>query len=311
MTTYRLYRCKDCGALADQYYRVCPSCWKGIMMPKEVLEHVRKLNGQSTLRKGTSDKYSLADTELPSTRRISTGIESLDRVFGTSLTGQSGIRVPSVVLFGGAAGSGKTTLLLEVCANLSVTSRGALYVSTEQTKPEIRETVERIGLSSRIEQLRVLTYFHHPLVELSDMMNVVRELNPVVVILDSLTKLRNKSGYDAGDGTGIFRDTRNELKNVVKNAKAIANDAAKHNRAYILISHLNKNGEITGLKELDHDVSAVLMMERYGKYRYVWCPEKNRWGEIGIKAWFEMTPHGLVETDPPQNKESCEPSSSS
>jgi DNA repair protein RadA/Sms len=66
----------------------------------------------------------------------------------------------------------------------------------------------------------------------------------------------------------------------------------------LLIGHVTKDGELAGPRTLEHAVDAVLTFE--GEPRSglrVLAAGKNRFGQEGEVAWFDMVQSGLVERD--------------
>lgn len=223
--------------------------------------------------------------ELPG-HRVNTGIPGLNRVLGRNRHGQGpfGLHVPSCVLFGGAQGCGKTTLLLMALALMR--EREILLLSTEQTLGEIKASLVGIGLgqyAARIPACSLLDY--DCTLEKAD--SVIRALDPRIVVIDSINDLR--------DDTVKSRDQLSKRVALIRHFKA---DAEQNNRATIMTAHLTKSDSVAGKREQLHVASTVLMLTREKaneRRRVLYCPDKNRFGDISEKAYFEMGPNGLVE----------------
>lgn len=232
-------------------------------------------------------RATLADSERLNVRRLSTGIASLDRVFGRNWeTRESGLAVPSFVLFAGPAGSGKSTLVMRLCA--STRARGVLYLSSEQTLPEIRDNAERCGLSEddmkRIDARWVGS--------LEDAFDAMHELDPQLVILDSFQETRSSS------------EGRDAAANDIDRATKLKNEMEKHKRTIIAICHLNKQEQLAGVQRIQHICSVVMRLKRlpdpeHADYRMVHCPDKNRFGSTSEKAFFRLTERGMVDAIEP------------
>lgn len=226
--------------------------------------------------------------------RVSTGIEGLDRVLGHDWRDpeKTGIHVPSVILFAGAAGSGKSTLLLRLAARIKLKSRRPFqYVTSEQTLSEIRENAERLGLSN--EEIRRIEA--EECVELQDVLKAMKKVNPQVAVVDSLNELVDSKN-----------DTNDTQANMIRYATAFKVEAETNNRAIILITHMNKQHEIAGVQRLQHIVSTVMILSsdaRDKTKRKIGCPKKNRFGNTADEAWFSMTEHGLIDAAKPEPEE--------
>src|SRR5919201_6113410 len=67
----------------------------------------------------------------------------------------------------------------------------------------------------------------------------------------------------------------------------------------VLTGHVTKEGELAGPRTLEHAVDVVLSFDGDSRSGLrVLASGKNRFGQEGEAAWFEMGPRGLSETDP-------------
>lgn len=272
--TVAFFRCSECGSHADAWVACCPSCEQSYVLTP-VLAGVA--------RPPPPRPRTLGDAPALPDVRVSTGVPGLDRVLGTSWrTGKSGVHVPSTVLFAGAAGAGKSTLLLRVAA--AVRTKRFLYASTEQTVAEIRDNAERVGLTpdeiARIPAARIET--------LEELTGLLAEQDPRVVVLDSFNELVDPR-HDTGDVQA----------NLVRHATALKLESEAKDRAFLLITHMNKKEEVAGVQRVQHIVSAVLRLEKRGDTRVVHCPDKNRFGTTDARAYFRMTDRGLADAAAP------------
>jgi predicted ATP-dependent serine protease len=226
----------------------------------------------------------LQDAEELQGHRVNTGIPGLNRVLGRNRHGRGpfGLHVPSCILFGGAQGCGKTTLLLMALALMR--EREILLLSTEQTLGEIKTSLVGIGLgqyAGRIPACSLLDY--DCLLEKADA--IIRALDPRIVVIDSINDLR--------DDTVRSRDHLSRRVALIRHFKA---DAEQNNRAIIMTAHLTKSDSVAGKREQLHVASTVMMIKKEDeKRRVLYCPDKNRFGDISEKAYFEMGQNGLIE----------------
>jgi len=84
----------------------------------------------------------LADVPSEGFKRIPVPMPEFSRVLG------GGIVPGSVVLIAGDPGLGKSTLLLQVAALVSGSVGKVLYVSGEESAPQIKNRSQRLGVSA-------------------------------------------------------------------------------------------------------------------------------------------------------------------
>ncbi|KQR85444.1 circadian clock protein KaiC [Burkholderia sp. Leaf177] len=137
---------------------------------------------------------------LPSTPRMSTGVEGLDNILGGGLTPNR------VYLVEGSPGAGKTTLALQFLLRGAELGETGLYITLSETRSEllavadghgwdvdaiaIVELLSDEGLDPEYEQ----SVLHPAEVELGEtvknVMHQVEALKPARIVLDSLSELR-------------------------------------------------------------------------------------------------------------------------
>ena len=127
------YVCNNCGHETMQWFGRCPGCqeWNALVeeiQPQSSAPAVRA----SGAKRINSRPMPLSQLDIISQHRQSTGLAELDRVLG------GGIVPGGVVLVGGEPGAGKSTLLLQVAGHLAAGGRQVLYVSGEESGPQIR-----------------------------------------------------------------------------------------------------------------------------------------------------------------------------
>lgn len=234
------------------------------------------------------DKHlTLADVPRMIEIRIRTGNAGLDDVLG------GGLFMPSVVLFSGSAGSGKSSLLMEVAFRMEAPirngKRSVLYVSSEEDLEEIRARAEKFGYGDELDNLWVLASE-----ELGEVLAKIREINPSVVILDSLNDLMDTE-----------HDTNDPMRNLELHTYALVDEARANKRALILVSHQNKKDDVVGTKKIQHRVHVVMRLDRVDigehKLRMLHCPHKNRKGPTGVEVYYEMTKSGLRQVPKPED----------
>ena len=203
-------------------------------------------------------------------------MSELDRVLG------GGAVKGSLVLVGGAPGIGKSTLMLQICDNLCRFAK-VLYVSGEESERQIKLRAERLHVSG--EGLYLLSETN-----LDDIIEAVNELQPDILIVDSIQTLYNGELTTAPGSVGQVKDCTMTLMQLAKGQGITV----------FVIGHVNKEGSIAGPKVLEHMVDCVLYFEGEQNMAYrILRAAKNRFGatnEIGV---FEMADTGLTEVPNP------------
>jgi DNA repair protein RadA/Sms len=223
--------------------------------------------------------------ETQSVERIDIG-EPWNQVWG------GGIVPTSSTLLCGNPGSGKSTLLLTlalVFANRA--GRAAYYVASEQAAAELKYTLTRVGMPLKEGQLRVLKSRASGANIDKD---VLRKTPPSCLILDSITDfcgIRDHAGQVAL--CKLYRELGKEFKVPV-----------------LLIAQMNKAGDVTGMRRLDHDVDSLVQLDHVPEGRQlnriireydcdgedlrIIVAWKNRFGPTNTEYPLAMTPNGLV-----------------
>lgn len=210
--------------------------------------------------------------------RMSTGMGEFDRVLG------GGIVQGSVVLIGGDPGIGKSTLLTQAAAHLSRHSGKTLYISGEESAPQIKRRAERLGVNAG-DDLLLQTEIDVSLIEAT-----ILEQRPRFVIIDSIQTMSHPEVESLPGSVWQVRAATAALTRVAKSEGI----------PIFLVGHVTKEGSLAGPRVLEHMVDTVLTFEgdRHSFYRLLRAT-KNRFGntdEIGI---FEMQERGLIEVANP------------
>jgi len=208
-------------------------------------------------------------------QRIKTADEELNRVLG------GGIVPGSLVLIGGEPGIGKSTLLLQIA--LQLPSLKVLYVSGEESEQQIKMRAERIGIKN--DQCFVLSE-----VNVASVFRQIEELNPQLLVIDSIQTLYTDKVESAAGSISQIRECTAEIMKFAKET----------NTPVFLIGHINKEGAIAGPKVLEHMVDTVLQFEgdRHLVYRIL-RTTKNRFGAASELGIYEMQGEGLREVKNP------------
>ena len=274
------YVCYNCGHETMQWFGRCPGCQEWNALVEEIQPQSSAPAPRASGSKRTNSRPTpLSQLDIISQNRQSTGIDELDRVLG------GGIVPGGVVLVGGEPGAGKSTLLLQVAGHLAVGGQQVLYVSGEESGPQIRLRAQRLGILQ--DSLLVLTE-----VDVEAVIAHAVQLQPALCIIDSIQTMVYP-GLDSAPGS---------IAQVRETASRLIAAAKEENIPTFLVGHVNKGGSIAGPKVLEHAVDTVLYFEgeRRANFRILRAV-KNRYGstdEIGV---FQMGSRGLEAVDNPSS----------
>lgn len=216
-----------------------------------------------------SGVYRKGDIKYIPMRRISTGIELLDHLFGnTKEFNESGVPRGTVVLLCGEHGVGKSKTLLTISQHMGMAfldskkddCGGVLYIQTEVAPSQFVGMME--GIISDDTNFRF-----SPAKTLNTIIAQIQKYKPDVVILDSIQEVE-----DAKSAAG--------MQQIVTTLKALAQTM---NFAGFVIGQMNKKKEVAGSNKLPHLVDIVLLATKWhipGHFNIA-CNTKNRYGATG------------------------------
>ena len=205
-----------------------------------------------------------------------------------------GIPKGATAIISGPPGAGKTTLGLILCAGVARGGKRALYASAEEPLVSLLEKAQRCGFSD-------------PNVALignedkgGDVYSVAaraEKFNPAFMIFDSIQEMFLD---DCGGGIG-------STEQMLAVLEYLRDFCAREKIACVIMSHVNRSGEVRGPTTLDHRVEAMLEFdsrEKEGKngeldektrgYRKLSLTMKTRIGRPG-SCYFNMNAEGVVE----------------
>jgi DNA repair protein RadA/Sms len=272
--------CQNCGAIYKKWTGRCADCgeWNTIVEEKEEGGlTIQNFDSAKVVQEAKRLEFEGLNKEVDEEIRFSTGINELDRVFG------GGVVKGSATLIGGDPGIGKSTLLLQTLCNLAIKGLSCYYISGEESTNQIRMRAQRLQLEKSPLKLVSAT-------NVKDISKAFLTNSPDVVVVDSIQTIFDPELSSAAGSVSQVRSCGNELINITKNKDTIL----------LIVSHVNKDGQIAGPKVLEHMVDTVLYFEGDKEYQFrILRTIKNRFGaanEIGI---FEMRDSGLLEISNP------------
>ena len=269
------YYCQNCGSQSSKWIGKCPSCNEWNTYVEEIIQKQDKI---AKLISGTSKKNArpnlISEVKPIESHRIIFEDKEFNRVLG------GGLVLGSVVLIGGEPGIGKSTLLLKTALQSSLK---VLYISGEESNQQIKLRADRI--STTLNDCFLLQE-----VALEQIIQQANNLNPEMLIIDSIQTLRSESIESSAGSVSQIRECTSSLIQFAKST----------NIPVILIGHITKEGSIAGPKVLEHMVDTVLQFEgdQHHVYRIL-RSVKNRFGSANELGIYEMTSKGLSEVDNP------------
>jgi len=271
-----VFYCTNCGNESPKWQGRCPGCGGWNTMEEHIEKPVPIGKVKSTALGSGRKAKPISQMDNDMEIRFFTGMDELDRVMG------GGAVVGSLVLVGGAPGIGKSTLLLQICQQLCQ-ERRVLYVSGEESERQIKLRAQRIGVSS--DELLILSE-----TQLSDIVSAVKEVNPDVLIVDSIQTLCNENNESSPGSISQVKDCTMAMMQLSK----------QQGITVFVVGHINKDGNIAGPKVLEHMVDCVLYFEGDPNTAYrLLRAAKNRFGSTNEIGVFEMGDKGLREVPNP------------
>ena len=274
-----VFVCTECGRQVMKWMGRCPGCgeWNTVVE-------------RDTNRVGPSPAGRAMDLDdrpggvLPVTqvsaepvRRLSTGIEELDRVLG------GGVVPRSVILVGGDPGIGKSTLLMQALGALEMTGERVLYISGEESSEQLKLRAERLGV--RGDGFLVLMEN-----ELETILGYMEESEVSVIVIDSVQSIFSSSVESTAGSVSQVRHVASRVVDLVKRGRS----------ACFVVGHVTKGGDLAGPKLMEHMVDTVLYFEGERSHPYrILRATKNRFGSASEIGVFEMGDAGLRQVANP------------
>lgn len=268
------FHCQQCGCVSPRWMGRCPGCGQWNTMVEEVLQSGTKSLSKKNVGIVAVEMNSVAETGGD---RFVTGTGELDRVLG------GGIVPGSIILLGGDPGIGKSTLLLQVSGAMGEIGKTVLYVSGEESTPQIKLRASRLGIGGAGIFLLAET-------DIEQIERIARETNPHLMVIDSIQTVYNAGMSSAPGGVGQVRECGAQIMRLAKTTGI----------SVFLVGHVTKDGMLAGPRVLEHMVDTVLYFEGDKQHSHrILRSVKNRFGstrEIGI---FRMQGSGLAEVNNP------------
>ena len=219
------------------------------------------------------------------TPTIATGEPEFDRVLGGN-----GIPRGAVLLFSGPPGAGKSTVLLGICGRLAKTTCRVLYATAEELAANVANRAERID--QKDDELYLIATK-----QISDVQRAVREVQPDLLIVDSISRIAVNPNGKAGSPS--------EMSDAVEAIDAMATaeppPGAAGRLAVIVVIHVNKAKEIAGAMSVQHAFGGTFFLQKVAGGMRSLTGRKNRFGPDAT-GYFDMTSDGLKSIANPSER---------
>ena len=262
-----IFFCQECGYESAKWLGKCPGCgqWNTF-----VEETVSKQKNEAVRLLPASEPIGISEIVYDDLLRIDTGIQELNRVLG------GGMVSGALMLLAGDPGIGKSTLTMQVAGRIKLDTP-ILYVSGEESAPQVRMRAERLGALA--DELWLLTENN-----LQVILQQAESQNCRLLIVDSIQTVFLPELSSAPGSVAQVRQCGNELMKLAK----------ERGVAVVLVGHVTKDGNLAGPRVLEHMVDTVLYFEgdRMANLRLLRAI-KNRFGSTNELGVFDMTETGL------------------
>jgi len=268
------FRCGHCGYRSVKWLGRCPNCGEWDTLREDAKSSQETAVAASWIGE---ELRPISEIALDDVQRLSTGMPEVDRLLG------GGLIPGGVILFGGEPGIGKSTLLLQLAERLAGSHGPVLYVSGEESAPQIKLRAARLGVKD--ERLYVLSEQ-----TLAHIIAAVERVDPRILIVDSIQTMVSESTPGEAGSLRQLRETSAEVMRLTKARRMVT----------FLVGHITKDGTFAGPKMVEHLVDVAIYLEgTRGEDVRLLRSVKNRFGATHEVAVFQMGAAGLQEvTDP-------------
>lgn len=267
------YRCTECGWTTARWVGRCGECQTWGSVEEVGAPRVTEVRASPPAQRAVP----IGAVAAQVADRTLTGVAELDRVLGGGL-------VPgAAVLLAGEPGVGKSTLLLEVAASWARGGRRTLYVTGEESAPQVRLRATRTDAVTDELYLAAEN-------DLGAILGQIEAVDPSLLVVDSAQTVVTAEADGSAGGVTQVRETTAALVRVAK----------RRNMAVLIVGHVTKEGTIAGPRTMEHLVDVVLTFEgdRHSGFRMVRAT-KNRFGPADEVGCFEMRENGIVGVPDP------------
>ena len=269
----KTYICLNCQNRTSTWFGKCPNCneWNTIV-EEEISENAISDDSKE------ADLVSINNLPEVKGTRLKSGFTEFDRVLGGK---DGGIVAGSVVVLTGEPGIGKSTLLLQIASRIE----DSIYFSAEESLEQLKLRIDRLDIKKSNLMMSAER-------NINSILKSVSKTKAKFVIIDSIQTIYNP---ELGVPPGSIVQVR-------ENSWLIQKYAKQYGTAFVVVSHITKEGVIAGPKTLEHLVDVVLYLE--GEKRTglrVLRAIKNRYGSLEEVGFWQMVEKGFVDVEDPSN----------
>lgn len=264
-----IYSCSKCGAQFPKWSGKCLDCGAWGTLDKESIIENEKNKKVDELKDIKIDFVDLAKIKNQENIRIKTGLACFDKVIG------GGLVPSSLILLGGEPGIGKSTIISQLMDN----DLSSLYVSGEENANSVKTRFDRLRIG--INNIKFLAENNIEII-----LGAIIKTKPQFLIIDSIQTLYSNEVEGEAGGISQVRACTVKLMEITR----------RFNIATLIISHVNKSGDLAGPKTMEHLVDCVIYLEgdRLNRFRILRVV-KNRFGSTDESSILEMTKLGFKE----------------
>lgn len=270
-----IFICANCDAQFPKWNGRCLECGAWGTLSEQIIDsHQEK--AADAKKVGAAGVLDLRTIKAGTLKRLSTGLEEVDRVLGGGL-------VPgSLVLLSGEPGIGKSTLVAQIAGG-PTSELSVIYASGEESAAQVKSRLDR--LNCNLDNLKFISETN-----VEKIVAAAKNAKPDILIVDSIQTVYSSQVISEAGGISQIRATAVKFLELAK----------ENDIAVLLIGHITKDGQIAGPKSLEHIVDTVLSLEAETSHNYsLLRSTKNRFGSVNELGVLEMTGLGFKEVKNP------------
>ncbi|QQG52207.1 MAG: DNA repair protein RadA [Candidatus Falkowbacteria bacterium] len=270
-----IFICANCDAQFPKWNGRCLECGAWGTLSEQVVDSHQEKAAEAK-KAGAANVLDLRTIKAGTLKRLSTGLEEVDRVLGGGL-------VPgSLVLLSGEPGIGKSTLVAQIAGG-PVSKLAVIYASGEESAAQVKSRLDR--LNCNLDNLKFISETN-----VEKIVAAAKNAKPDILIVDSIQTVYSNQVISEAGGISQIRATAVKFLELAK----------ENDIAVLLIGHITKDGQIAGPKSLEHIVDTVLSLEAETSHNYsLLRSTKNRFGSVNELGVLEMTGLGFKEVKNP------------
>lgn len=266
------------GGEMDKSHYICSECqhrvikWQGKCINCGTWNSYRKKD-EYYMTLITGDKktpQALANISTENHEKITTNIKEFNSITSGGLT-----RSSSLLICGGP-GIGKSTFVIQMLKTIKV--KKILYISAEESLSQVKKRFERL----EVENANIYLYNEN---KWENIKLEIEKMCPDIIIIDSIQMIESNDLTSNAGGINQLKQIAVEINQMVKDSEMV----------FVILGHINKDGQISGPKTLEHmvDVSMEITEDLLSHYRLLKI-RKNRFGPSPQITALKMTQKGFV-----------------